>query len=91
MTRAFGKIYQDDGESTAYLDGHFSNTFVEAAPLDQGRSKIIPKQNVQIWCYYNCLEKYFNLVFNLRVYQKKNAPVLLVELFFLRFLSPIPL
>ena len=35
MTRAFGKIYQDDGDSTAYLDGHYSNVFIEAAPLEK--------------------------------------------------------
>ena len=37
MTRAFGKIYQDDGDSTAYLDGHYSNVFIEAAPLEKER------------------------------------------------------
>ena len=34
MTRAYAQIYQDDGESTAYLSGDYSQLVVIAAPLD---------------------------------------------------------
>jgi len=40
MTRAFGKIYQDDGDSTAYLDGHYSNVIIEAAPLEKSNETL---------------------------------------------------
>ena len=47
MTRAFGKIYQDDGDSTAYLDGHYSNVIIEAAPLEKERF-LYTNRNMQL-------------------------------------------